>query len=58
MRDHRGVWYRRTVQPTLRPRTWYLPSGRDGGCHRTVISYTTAKNAPVRFHVRFQPEGR
>jgi hypothetical protein len=58
VRDRRGVWYRRTVRPGLRPREWYLPSGRGGRCRRTVVSYTTAAGATIRFPVRFTRESR
>src|SRR4051812_42684427 len=51
------VWWRKTAYaPTRHWRDWYLPSGMDGQCGRTIVVYT-ARAWTARYTVRFRGEG-
>src|SRR4051794_38412799 len=51
------VWWRKTAYaPSRHWRDWYLPSGMDGQCRRTIVVYASP-GWTVRYTVRFRSEG-
>jgi|tagenome__1003787_1003787.scaffolds.fasta_scaffold20315096_1 hypothetical protein len=49
-------WHKKAKASKTHWRYWYLPSGKDGRCHRTTVVYR-GHGFKATFHVRFKSEG-
>jgi hypothetical protein len=55
-RTHHTWWHRKAKARTSRWRFWYLPSGEDGQCRPTTITYK-GPGFTSRFKITFRSEG-